>query len=173
VRLVLLGGAPGIGKTSVARAVLTHHAGAVDEFPLLQAIDVDALWLHQPWRVDDVMRGLVAENLSALLGNAHRAGVEVALVAWTFHDEELRRVVIDAAPPHSPVVSVQLVAEVEVWRARFAADVTRGGVTEFYEERFTAAQAMNADVRIDVSRLSVDRAALEVAALTTSVRPLP
>ena len=49
MRLALVGGAPGIGKTSVARRLLEI---AIAGRTLVQWVDVDALWLHQPWRVD-------------------------------------------------------------------------------------------------------------------------
>ena len=48
MRLALVGGAPGIGKTSVARRLLEI---AIAGRTLVQWVDVDALWLHQPWRV--------------------------------------------------------------------------------------------------------------------------
>lgn len=167
MRLVLLGGAPGVGKSAVARAVLTHHQGPPGSAPLLQWVDVDALWLHQPWRVDPAMRALVAANLRAVLGGAAAAGVEVALVTWTFHTAELRRVVVDAAPPGCLVRWVQLVAAEEVWRARFEADGDRTGIDEFYEQRYRAAQAEaeHADAVVDTSHSQVRAVAHRVHAL--------
>lgn len=170
MRLVLLGGAPGVGKSTAARTVLTHHQGAPGSAPLLQWVDVDALWLHQPWRVDPAMRALVAANLRAVLGNAAVAGVEVALVTWTFHSAELRQVVVEAAPPATGVQWVQLVASEGVWRDRFEADGDRPGVDAFYEGRYLAAQAeaQRADSVVDTSHLAVHQVAAVVAAMTSS-----
>ncbi|PWJ54955.1 hypothetical protein SAMN06264364_105164 [Quadrisphaera granulorum] len=176
MRLVLLGGAPGIGKNSVARAVLTHHHSTSDgpdpqgdlrqATPLLQWIDVDGLWLHQPWRVDQAMRDLVGANLRALLGNAAAAGVDVVLVTWTFHNNQLRRVVVDAAPEGTGVRTVQLVADQGVWEARFNADPDRPTVDDFYRGRHADAQAMRADVVVDTTAVSIEQAAARVAAET-------
>jgi hypothetical protein len=38
--------------------------------PLVQWIDVDALWQHQPWRVDDRTKLMLQRNLQAMLANA-------------------------------------------------------------------------------------------------------
>ena len=166
VRLVLLGGAPGVGKSAVARAVLARHRGAVGEHPLLQWVDVDALWMHQPWRVDDVMRGVVEGNLRAVLGGAGVTGVDVVLVTWTFHEPHLRNVVVGAAPDGVEVHWVQLVASEAAWRQRFEADEHRSGVDAFYEQRYAQAQTAPADLLIDTSVREVEEVAARVAQIT-------
>ncbi|MBC3762988.1 hypothetical protein ACUN7V_00155 [Quadrisphaera oryzae] len=169
MRLVLLGGAPGVGKSAVARAVLARHAGPVGSAPLLQWVDVDALWMHQPWRVDGAMRALVASNLGAVLTGAAGAGVEVALVTWTFHTEELRDVVRGACPASSST-TVQLVAQEAAWRQRFSADPARGAPDAFYEQRYAAAQAAarDADVVVDTTGRTIDACADDVGRVTLS-----
>lgn len=150
----------------MARAVLAHHRGAVGEHPLLQWVDVDALWMHQPWRVDDVMRGVVEANLRAVLGGAAVAGVDVVIVTWTFHDRQLRDVVVGAAPDDVEVRSVQLVASEAVWRQRFEADEHRPRVDAFYEQRYAQAQSAAADLLLDTSVLDVEHVAAQVAEVT-------
>ncbi len=58
----MLGGAPGVGKSSVARYLLKL---AEDGPGLLQWVDVDALWPHQPWRVDDRMTAMTRPSIYA------------------------------------------------------------------------------------------------------------
>ncbi len=77
MRTVMLGGAPGIGKSSVAERLLE----LAQEGPhLVQWVDVDSLWLHQPWRVDERMTTMVQANLRAVAGHASQAGVDVLLI---------------------------------------------------------------------------------------------
>lgn len=77
MRTVMLGGAPGIGKSSVAERLLE----LAQEGPhLVQWVDVDSLWLHQPWRVNERMTTMVQANLRAVAGHASQAGVDVLLI---------------------------------------------------------------------------------------------
>ncbi|MEO6086985.1 MAG: hypothetical protein ABIQ18_28125 [Umezawaea sp.] len=81
MRAVMLGGAPGVGKSSVARHLLTL---AENEPDLVQWVDVDHLWLHQPWRVDERMKKMVQANLRAVACHAAEADVDILLITWVF-----------------------------------------------------------------------------------------
>lgn len=150
MRVVLLGGAPGIGKTTTARALLDLAAQGAR---LVQWVDVDALWLHQPWRVDDAMRTMVQANLRAVMANADTAGVEVLVVTWVFQNEEMQSLVRGLAPPGTQLVRVQLVADESAWRARFTADGARPPIDEFFLGRYRDAQRTSADHRVDTTGL--------------------
>ena len=156
MRLVLLGGAPGVGKTSVGRALL-RRAMAGDH--LVQWVDVDALWLHQPWRVDDRTKTMVQQNLAAVMANARTAGVDTLVVTWVFQSEDMQRLVEGLAPDGVAVVRVQLVADEATWRARFEADPERPPIDGFLLDRYATSQATPADHRIDVSTMGPDAAA--------------
>ena len=83
MQLVLLGGAPGVGKSTAA-----HHL--VEEVyrrgrdVLVQWVEVEGLWRHQPWQVNNRTTQLRDENLRAVLANAERADVDVVIVTWVF-----------------------------------------------------------------------------------------
>jgi hypothetical protein len=164
----MLGGAPGIGKNATARALLDLLAARSRDggsCPVVQWLDVDALWLHQPWRVDDTTQGLVRANLRCALVNAARADIDVVLVTWVFQGSGMQDLVRSLAPPGSVTSTVQLVASATEWARRFAGDRARGTLDEFYLARYDQAQSAPSDFRIDTD----GKAPAEVATLLADV----
>lgn len=161
----MLGGAPGVGKTSVARELLGLMAGGD---PLVQWIDVDALWQHQPWRVDDRTKLMLQRNLQAMLANAEAAGVDVVIVTWVYQTGEFHKLVADLAPLNSALFTVQLRASDTVWRERFTLDTVRPAIDEFYEHRYLAAQSTPADHIIETDGLDVTQIATVILKLLNS-----
>ncbi|HEY1179227.1 MAG TPA: hypothetical protein VGF17_23990, partial [Phytomonospora sp.] len=145
MRMVLLGGAPGVGKTSTATELL-HLAQGGSE--LVQWVDVDALWSHQPWHVDAAMISMVQANLRAVIGNAATAGVELLLVTWVFQEASFHELLRELAPDGVKVATVQLLAREATWRERWAADPARPPIDEFFTDRYRAAQATPADFAV-------------------------
>lgn len=88
MRTILLGGAPGVGKSATARALLGRAAHG-DR--LVQWVDVDNLWLHQPWCVSAALRSMLQANLRAVLANADAARVDIVVVTWVFQGPEMAR----------------------------------------------------------------------------------
>ncbi|TDE97199.1 hypothetical protein EXU48_03010 [Occultella glacieicola] len=142
MRLVLLGGAPGVGKSTVAREFLSL---AADGSVLVQWVDVDSLWAHQPWEVTERTTAMVQANLRAVIANADAAGIELLLVTWVFQDTSMQDLVRTLAPPALPTVSVQLHAEPETWRHRFESDSARPELDDFYRRRYIEAQRTPSD----------------------------
>jgi len=159
--MVLLGGAPGIGKSSAAEEIMGI---AADGPALVQWVDVDALWRHQPWRVDAAMITMMQANLRAVIGNAATAGVELLLVTWVFQQASFHEMLRDLAPDGVKVASVQLLAGEEEWRRRWAADTTRPPIDEFFEDRYRTAQATPADFAVETDGLDAAATARAVAA---------
>jgi hypothetical protein len=171
VRVVMLGGAPGIGKSTVARRLLDLSKNGPN---LVQWVDVDHLWLHQSWRVDDRMTAMARANLRAVAGHAAEAEVDILVITWVFQSAEMHHLVNSLLPAASTAVSVQLHAGHDVWRQRFGADPERPGLNEFYQGRYTAAQATQADHVVGTDGLSpieVARRVAAVIALSEPVRP--
>ena len=162
MRVVLLGGAPGIGKSAVGRALLSK---VMFGEPVVQWVDVDALWLHQPWRVSDETKTMVQENLRSVMANAAAAVIDTLVVTWVFHDAEMHALVERLAPADAELVRIQLVADEASWRSRFEADVERPPLNDFAVSRYHAAQRTPADHRLDVSRDDPAAVAEVVAAL--------
>jgi chloramphenicol 3-O-phosphotransferase len=143
MRVVLLGGAPGIGKTTTARRLMELAQAGPD---LVQWVDVDALWFHRPWRVDERTKAMVHANIRAVADHAAQAGVDVLLITWVFHTADLHRLVAGLLPPDSEITSVQLHAGHEVWTRRYMGDPERGGgPLAHHEEGYTKTHAVPVD----------------------------
>ncbi len=164
MQVVLLGGAPGVGKSSAARELLRL---AETSNGLTQWIDVDNLWLHQPWRVDDAMTSMLRENLRAVLANSAAAGVDVAVVTWVFQDSEMHSLVGSLAPDGTSLTTIQLLASAATWRQRFERDPARPDLNEFFERRYGQAQATPVDHTIQTDDIEPIDVATLVAALVT------
>ncbi|WP_156742494.1 ATP-binding protein [Occultella aeris] len=162
MRLTLLGGAPGIGKTAVAREFLKLAVGGT---LLTQWVDVDALWAHQPWEVSDRTTGMVQANLRAVIANAGAAGIDLLLVTWVFQDARMQDLVRSLAPPGLPTVSVQLHAEPATWRRRFETDPGRPELDDFYRRRYYEAQRTPSDHVLRTDGKDARAVAADLAAL--------
>ncbi|MFE0023298.1 AAA family ATPase [Amycolatopsis sp. NPDC059021] len=168
MRTVLLGGAPGVGKSSVARCLLTLAERGPE---LVQWVDVDHLWLHQPWRVDERMKTMVQANLRAVAAHAARAKVGILLITWVFQSAEMHRLVTALLPAGTTAVSIHLRAGYDTWHRRFEADPARPPVNEFFQARYEAAQATAADHAIDTDDLTPMEVAHHVAGVIGLVEP--
>ena len=169
VHVVMLGGAPGVGKTSAARRFLEL---AENGPRLVQWVDVDYLWLHQPWRVDERMTGMVHANIRAVAEHAAQAEVDVLVITWVFQSAEMHRLVAGLLPSTATSVSIQLHASRATWQQRFEADPERRGINEHYEARYASAQTTPTDHVIDTDGLTpmeVARRVAEVVALDGSL----
>ena len=161
MRVVLLGGAPGVGKTAVARWLLLIAARGPT---LVQWVDVDALWRHQPWEVNDRTKKMVESNLRAVLANALDAEIDLVVVTWVFQSAEMHDLVRQLAPPGVAVQTIQLIASEATWRARFEGDPNRPPIDAFFESRYAAAQVTPVDHRICTDDLDAASIATTLAA---------
>lgn len=160
IQALLLGGAPGVGKTSVARHLLSFAAYGSS---LTQWVDVDDLWRHQPWRVDAATRNLVRSNLAAVAGNAAEAGVHRLIITWVYQSVEMQQLVRSVLPLGTTTRTVQLRATEGAWRARFDADPLRPPIDRFFEDRYNSAQRTPADHLVETDGKDAHAVACAVA----------
>ncbi len=128
-------------------------------------VDVDALWLHQPWRVDTRTKAMVQANLKAVMKNALAAQVELLVVTWVFQNSEMHALVSELAPDGVSIETVQFVASEATWRQRFSSDPERPPIDDFYEDRYAGANATPADHRLSTD----DRMPREVASALAKI----
>ncbi|MFF3958346.1 AAA family ATPase [Streptomyces sp. NPDC001890] len=74
-RVILLTGAPGVGKTEVSRRLTKRLPGRV------ALIDLDAIAAVHPWRADEALFDLMTRNLTALLPAYEEWGADSVVVA--------------------------------------------------------------------------------------------
>ena len=80
--LVLLAGAPGVGKSTVARILLDRLDGCA-------WLDGDDLWRMDPVRVDETTTAMVEDNAAHVLGNFLRSGSRHVLFSWVMHRQDI------------------------------------------------------------------------------------
>lgn len=127
--LVLLNGAPGVGKSTVARAL-------VDARPLALLLDLDVVRALLGDDGPDVTASyLAARELAVAMAATHlRAGHDVVVPQFLGRPEFVDRLAATAATVGVPFVEVALVTDAATGRARFDA---RGDVPQLAGARET------------------------------------
>ena len=179
LHLVLLGGPPAVGKSTVAEALLSQF---IDNARVrIQWIDVDTLWRHQPWRVDDTTITMLHANLRSMLHNAAIAGIDVVIVSWVFQSPTFHDLVVSLAPDNTAHLRIRLDASQPVWEDRLATRPIGEEHRAFYLQRYTEASLSPADHVIQTDHRPVGDIAEETGSLIRawlgivdgSSRPVP
>jgi hypothetical protein len=145
--LILLGGPPAIGKTTVARFV--WHS--LDRSAWL---DGDAVWKIRPFEVTPASTQLAEANITAVLGNYLESGYNYVLFSWVLHRLDLiERIVAPLADLAEEVHQFTLVATPQALRERFELDPKRGPLSDLALRRLNEATSLPTN-QIDTTRLS-------------------
>ncbi len=83
-KLILLSGAPGVGKTEVASRLVTRLGDCA-------WLDGDDVWRIHPFRVDRESVRVAERNIVSVLGNFLSAGFPHVVLSWVLH----RRAIVD------------------------------------------------------------------------------
>lgn len=146
-KLILLGGPPGIGKTTVAH-LLWHE---LDHCAWLEG---DAVWQISPFSVTPASKRLAEANITAVLRNYLESGYAHVLLSWVLHRLDLiQRLVAPLEGLAKEVHQFTLVATPEVLRERFELDPKRGRFSELPLWRLDEAASLPTR-QIDTTRLS-------------------
>jgi DNA polymerase III delta prime subunit len=146
-KLILLGGPPGIGKTTVAH-LLWHE---LDHCAWLEG---DAVWQISPFSVTPASKRLAEANITAVLRNYLESGYAHVLLSWVLHRLDLiQRLVAPLGGLAKEVHQFTLVATPEVLRERFERDPKRGRFSELPLWRLEEAASLPTR-QIDTTRLS-------------------
>ena len=160
MRIVLIGGAPGVGKSTVTRLLLGIASGGST---LVQWVDVDGLWRHSPRRDDAALTRMRDANLAAVVPSAADAGVEVLIATAVFSSEDERRAVTAAAPADAEITTIQLHVDLEAWHDRIDSDADRPPVDEAFRRQHEGAQSIAADHVLDTSDVEAEDVASAIA----------
>ena len=119
-KLILIGGPPGIGKTTVAH-LLWH------ELEHCAWLEGDAVWKIRPFSVTPASKRLAEANIISVLRNYLESGYAHVLLSWVLHRLDLiQRLVAPLEGLAKEVHRFTLVATPEVLRERFELDPKRG-----------------------------------------------
>ena len=81
-KLIFIGGAPGVGKSTVARRLLVRLDHAV-------WLNGDDLWRMHPFVVNQTTTSMVEGNIQSVLGSFVAAGFSYVLFTWVLHDQSI------------------------------------------------------------------------------------
>lgn len=117
--LVLIGGAPGVGKSAVAREALRRLDRCV-------WLDGDDLWRMNPFVNDEGMRRMVMRNVVAVLQSFMRGSFEYVLFSWVLHLDSVVDAILSAVlPPGGEARCFSLVCDEQTLLDRLASDPGR------------------------------------------------
>jgi len=81
-KLIFITGAPGVGKTELARRLFTRlHNSAW--------LDGDDVWRMNPFRVDDSTIALAHSNIESVLRNYLARGFSYVIFSWVMHQQSI------------------------------------------------------------------------------------
>jgi len=80
--LVLIGGAPGIGKSTVAAKLNKHLENSV-------WLDGDDLWRMNPFTVNEDSKQMVLDNIGFVLSSFLRRPFEYVIFSWVMHEPQI------------------------------------------------------------------------------------
>jgi broad-specificity NMP kinase len=115
-RLILVGGAPGVGKTATCTHLYTALQNSI-------CVDGDDLWCRMnPFRVDPTTVTMIEKNVSAVLRNFLEAGFRHVILCWVLHQREIVDRLLGSLEDLSFAFSwVTLVCEEDELRRRWSA----------------------------------------------------
>jgi cytidylate kinase len=83
VKLIIINGTMGIGKSSAAKELLKHLNNAV-------WLDGDWCWMMNPWNFSDENKAMVIDNITHLLNNyLSSKNFNYIIFSWVIHEESI------------------------------------------------------------------------------------
>ena len=155
-KLVLIGGPPGVGKTSV----LEHLPGLFDQLAILDADDV---WRVQPGFPNEVHRNYSDENVISVLRGYLDAGFPLVFLSWVLANPiKLERILAGLRGHYDSSLVVYLVASRECLQERAREKYERGLAREYQLAKLEQIEALP-HPKIDTTGLTPEAAASQLA----------
>jgi predicted kinase len=156
-KLVIINGAPGVGKSTVANPVFP-------ELPNSAFLDGDDVWRINPFEVTERTKAIVIKNIPFVLRNYLEAGYDYVLLAWVMHRQEIiDSVVADLSDLRPEVHVFTLVAEegalIDRWRLRAGG----GAPSDVVADRLRQSRQLDT-TQIDTTHLTAEQTADRILA---------
>jgi len=161
--LFLIGGAMGIGKTTVSRILKKTLPNAV-------FLDGDWCWDADPFQVTAETKAMVLNNITALLSNFLACSVyENVIFCWVMHQQSIMdSILVRLDTSHCRVFPISLTGSPQVLAERIARDVEAGLRTPDVLERSLPGLPMYDNmttIHIDTTGKTPEAIAAQIAAL--------
>ena len=118
-RLIFIGGAPGIGKSTVARLLLNDLKDCV-------WLDGDDLWRMHPFIVNDNTKIMVEKNIRFVLNSFIQARFSYILFTWVLHLDSIIDAILNGMDQTGyDFVHFTLVCDEKTLKERLLMDVER------------------------------------------------
>lgn len=162
-RFFLIGGAMGVGKTTVCRQLQRDLPNSV-------FLDGDWCWDADPFQVTGETKVMVMDNICHLLNNFLRCSAyENVIFCWVMHEQAIIDAILGRLDCETcDVKCISLLADEGTLRARLELDIAKGSRTADVIGRSVARlplyQALDT-VKLDTSGKTVQEVAAEIEAL--------
>jgi broad-specificity NMP kinase len=151
-KLVIVNGAPGVGKSTVAKLVFPRLSNSA-------FLDGDDVWRTNPFEVTEHTKAIVEKNIPFLLRSYLEAGYEYVLLAWVMHRQEIIDLVLAELSDLDFEVHVfTLVAEESVVQDRWRHRTGREGDSSLVADRLRQSKALES-TKIDTTDLGPEEIA--------------
>ena len=82
LNLIIINGAPGVGKSIVGRLLLSKLSHSA-------FLDGDDVWQINPFEVNEITKDIVERNVASVLRNYLEANYEYVILAWVLHQQSI------------------------------------------------------------------------------------
>ncbi|MBI2851397.1 MAG: AAA family ATPase [Chloroflexi bacterium] len=155
MKLIIINGAPGIGKTTVGK--LLHNRLSNSAF-----LDGDDVWRINPFEVNEKTKGLVEKNITLVLRNYLEAGYEYVILAWVLHHQSAIDRLISRLDDLAPKIHIfTLVANEDTLVSRLQADKKIARNPAIARVRLRQSQLMETK-KIDTTEVKLEEIVKEI-----------
>jgi len=141
--LILIGGAPGVGKSTVARKIFTHLDNCV-------WLDGDNLWRMNPFIVNEKTKQMVERNIHYVLRSFIKEDFSYVLFTWVLHLESTIKRLLSALPRSQfELFHFTLICSEQTLKTRIAYDSSRARDINLALERLRETRLLSSSRQID------------------------